>query len=68
MRFIRTEKQRESLAKYVWDASKIFLAVMVIGPFAKPEGFSAWTFLGGVFASAGLGVLGFVLDGKEVKP
>jgi len=67
MRFIRTEKQKESVAKYAWDASKIFLAVMVIGPVARPESFNAWIFLGGIFASAGLGILGLVLDGKEIK-
>jgi hypothetical protein len=40
MKIIRTEKQRENLAKYFWDMSKVAFAVLVAGPFAKPESFS----------------------------
>jgi len=36
MRIIRTEKQKDNFAKYLYDISKIIIAVMVIGPIAKP--------------------------------
>jgi len=36
MKIIRTEKQRENLAKYFWDMSKVAFAVLVVGPFANP--------------------------------
>ena len=44
MKIIRTEKQRENLAKYFWDMSKVAFAVLVAGPFAKPESFSLLDF------------------------
>jgi hypothetical protein len=45
VKIIRTEKQRENLAKYFWDMSKVAFAVFVVGPFAKPESLSAADFL-----------------------
>jgi hypothetical protein len=48
MKIIRTEKQRENLAKYFWDMSKVAFAVLVAGPFAKPESFSSAGLLVGV--------------------
>jgi hypothetical protein len=41
VKIIHTEKQRENLAKYFWDMSKVAFAVFVIGPFAKPESLSS---------------------------
>ena len=37
MNIIVAEKQRENLAKYFWDMSKIAFAVLVIGPFPNPR-------------------------------
>ena len=54
MKIIRTEKQRENLAKYFWDMSKVAFAVLVAGPFAKPESFSSAGLVVGV-------VIGFLL-------
>src|SRR5262245_38172836 len=48
MKIIRTEKQRENLAKYFWDMSKVAFAVLVAGPFAKPESFSSAGLLVGI--------------------
>ena len=48
MKIIRTEKQRENLAKYFWDMSKVAFAVLVAGPFAKPESFSSAGLLIGI--------------------
>jgi len=37
MRIIRTDKQKDNLAKYAWDMSKIMVTALAIAPFAKPE-------------------------------
>jgi len=47
MRIIRTEKQKDNFAKYLYDISKIIIAVMVIGPIAKPESFNIIIFATG---------------------
>ena len=44
MRIIRTEKQKDNFAKYLYDISKISFAVAVIGPIAKPEVTDKFTF------------------------
>jgi hypothetical protein len=37
MRWIRTKEQKDNLAKYCWDTSKIAVAALGIAPLAKPE-------------------------------
>lgn len=64
MKIIRTEKQRENLAKYFWDMSKVAFAVLVAGPFAKPESFSP---TGRVVIGFLLALSGYLLDGMEVS-
>ena len=66
MIFIRTEKQKDSLAKFSYDTAKIILAITVISPIAKPEIFH-FSLFGGEFIVAILFfVLGSLLDSKEV--
>ena len=36
MRIIRTEKQKDNLAKAFWDMGKVIFTVLVISPFANP--------------------------------
>jgi hypothetical protein len=67
MKIIRTEKQRENLAKYFWDVSKVAFAVFVVGPFAKPESLSMAGLLVGITIGFVLAVLGYLLDGMEVS-
>ena len=67
MNIIHTEKQRENLAKYFWDMSKVAFAVLVVGPFAKPESFSAAGLLIGVAIGFLLAFSGYLLDGMEVS-
>jgi hypothetical protein len=66
VKIIRTEKQRENLAKYFWDMSKVAFAVFVVGPFAKPESLSASGLLVGIAIGFLLALLGYLLDGMEV--
>jgi len=67
MRIIRAEKQKDNPAKFFRDMAKVALALLVIGPFAKPESISP---VGLVFAT-GIGVVlalwGYILDGMEVQ-
>ncbi|MBW8051500.1 MAG: hypothetical protein FVQ77_14410 [Cytophagales bacterium] len=51
MRVIRTGKQKDNLAKYLYDVSKIIFAVVVIGPFVKPESINIYVFLFGLSAT-----------------
>jgi hypothetical protein len=66
VKIIRTEKQRENLAKYFWDMSTVAFAVFVVGPFAKPESLSAAGLLVGIAIGFILALLGYLLDGMEV--
>ncbi|MBI4645756.1 MAG: hypothetical protein HY738_03925 [Bacteroidia bacterium] len=67
MRIIKTEKQKDNLTKYLYDISKIIIAVMVIGPIAKPESFNIFAFVIGVVVSIIFFLLGQTLDKKEIK-
>ena len=67
MKVIRTDKQKENLAKYFWDMSKVAFAVLVAGPFAKPESFSSAGLLVGVVIGFLLALSGYLLDGMEVS-
>jgi hypothetical protein len=67
MKIIHTEKQRENLAKYFWDMSKVAFAVLVVGPFAKPESFSSAGLLVGVVTEFSVALSGYLLDGMEVS-
>jgi len=49
MPLIKTEKQKDNLAKFSYDIAKIILAITVVGPIAKPETFHFWLLLGGLW-------------------
>lgn len=42
MRILHNEKQKDNVAKFFWDAAKIALAALVLGPIAKPEVLQPW--------------------------
>ena len=60
------KKQRENLARYCYDISKIMVAVPILGN-SLSEGFSLRAFWMGIGAAMGFLILGLVLDqkGKE---
>ena len=66
MAIIRTEKQKDNLAKFSYDTAKIILAILIIGPIARPEAFEPHLFVGGVLVDIVLILLGFRLDAREV--
>lgn len=68
MRIIRTDKQKDNLAKYWWDLSKIMVAALVIAPFAKSEAVDLKAVGLGICAGILSALFGHLLDGKEIKP
>ena len=67
MGFIRTEKQKDNLAKFSYDTDKIILAITVISPIAKPETFNFDLFVGGFIVTILFFALGSLLHTKEVR-
>lgn len=68
MRWIRTKEQKDNLAKSCWDLFKITITALVIAPLAKPETIDSRAVALGLFIGVLFAVLGYILDGKEVKP
>ena len=67
MRLIRTKEQKDNLAKYCWDVSKITIAALVIAPLAKPETVDLRAVILGIFVGVLFAVFGYILDGMEVQ-
>ena len=65
MRIISNEKQRDNIAKYLYDISKICFAVAVIGPFTEPEVVNKITFGGGVIVTLIFFIFAMILDSKK---
>jgi hypothetical protein len=68
MRIIRTDKQKDNLAKYAWDLSKIAVTALAIAPFAKPEAVDLRVVGVGLLSGILLILFGYLLDGMEIKP
>ena len=66
MQIIRTEKQKDNLAKFFWDMAKVAFTLLVIGPFATPGSVSSGGLLRGVVVGFLLAFIGYFLDGREV--
>jgi hypothetical protein len=67
MKILRTEKQKDNLAKFFWDMSKVAFALLVAGPFARPESLSLAGLVIGIAIGFVLAWLGYFLDGMEVS-
>ncbi len=67
MQIIRTDKQKDNLAKFFWDMAKVAFTLLVIGPFAKPESISLLGLVIGTSIGVVLGLWGYILDGMEVR-
>lgn len=66
MQIIRTEKQKDNLAKFFWDMAKVALTLLVLSPFAKPESVSSVGLFSGTAIGILLGLWGYILDDMEV--
>jgi xanthine/uracil permease len=67
VRIIRTDKQKENLAKFFWDMSKVTFTVLVIGPYATPGSVGLVGLLIGIVIGFLLALWGYLLDGMEVS-
>ncbi|MGH7207627.1 MAG: DUF6722 family protein [Nitrospiraceae bacterium] len=67
MPLIRTEKQKESLSKFLYDVAKIVLASAVIAPVVNLSVFSYMTMIGGLLTEMLFFCLAYILDGKELR-
>jgi hypothetical protein len=67
VRWIRTKEQRDNLAKYCWDPSKIAIAALGLAPLTKPETMDLRAAALGFFRGILLAVFGYIIDGMEVK-
>lgn len=67
MRIIRTKQQKDNLAKYCWDLSKIAIAALGIAPLAKPETVDLRIAASGFLVGILFAVFGYILDGMEVQ-
>ena|SRR2546426_1034317 len=68
MPLIRTQKQRDNLARFLYDMAKIVLASAVIAPVLNLSIFSYMTMLAGLVVAVASFCTAFYLDGKEVPP
>jgi len=67
MRIIKTEKQKDNIAKFLYDMAKIYFAVAVLGPFTKPEITDKYTLTAGVIATIILFLTANIMDSKKFK-
>ena len=67
VRIIRTKEQKDNLAKYCWDFSKIMVTALAIAPLAKPETIDLRTVVIGSIIGVLFALFGYMLDGMEVQ-
>ncbi|MFH1321311.1 MAG: DUF6722 family protein [Bacteroidota bacterium] len=67
MSIIKTSKQKDNFAKFIYDLAKIIFAIAVISPVVKPESFSILTLITGTIVTLILFITAYSLDGMEVK-
>lgn len=60
-----TKRQRENIAKYLYDISKIIFTLAVLGNLLTKEKFDILAFLFGIIFSASTFISAFILDKKE---
>ncbi len=65
---IVTEKQKDNVAKFLYDIAKIALATMVLAPITHKDPMGLWTLTSGICATIIFFLLAFNLDKKEIKP
>ncbi len=63
---IITEKQKDNVAKFLYDVTKITLATLVLSPFTNKEPMEIWVLIVGILVTFISFVLAFNLDKKEV--
>jgi hypothetical protein len=67
MFLIRTDKQKDSTAKFFYDIAKVNFAALVIAQIANPSGLKFWVVTLGILATVFPFIMAFILDGKEIE-
>ena len=67
MRIISNEKQKDNLAKLLYDFCKIIFAVAVVGSFAQPEKFNVYVIFIGILTSFAFFIFANYIDKKQIK-
>lgn len=65
---IITEKQKDNVAKFLYDVAKITLATLVLAPFTHTDPMKIWILISGICATTIFFLIAFNLDKKEIKP
>ena len=66
MKLLRTEKQKDNLAKFFWDMSKVAFTLLVVSRVVAAEGFRLPGLVAGIAVEFVLVFLGHFFDGREV--
>ena len=67
VKLVKSELQKQNLAKFLYDIAKIIFGVVVVAQIVKPEEFKAWVFISGVAAVVIFFFWAYILDGKEIR-
>ena len=65
MEIFKNVNQKNNVAKYCFDISKILLAIIVIAPLVKVGEINYYLTFGGVFVSFMFFLIGYLIDSKE---
>ncbi|MBI5750109.1 MAG: hypothetical protein HZA00_13405 [Nitrospinae bacterium] len=64
---LETEKQKDNLAKFLYDIAKIDFAAFVVARISKFTEFTILDFIIGILATIIPIIVALILDGKEMK-
>lgn len=67
MLLIKTDKQKDSTAKFFYDIAKVDFAALVITQITNPSGHKLWIIVLGILATIFPFAMAFILDGKEIE-
>ncbi len=60
------KKQKDSLAKYVYDLSKVVFTLSVVGQLIAGKEFKLWVFISGIIMTVLFFILGLTLEKEEI--
>jgi hypothetical protein len=64
---IRTNKQKDNFAKFLYDIAKIDFAAFIIAQVTNPYAIKEWVLVVGIFATILPLIAAIILDGKEIE-
>ena len=67
MRIVRTDKQKDNLAKFFWDMAKVVLTLVLVTPLVQTGELTFLQSAVGLAATFLLGLAGWLIDGQEIR-